>query len=252
MADRTTSSLKDAVLARIQSGQTRMRPKWHFLLRTTLAAVGAALLVLAILYLVSFVFSMLRYTGAWFAPSFGVRGVGILLSTVPWILVLLAIVFIIVLEVLVQRYAFAYRKPLLYSVLGILAVVMLSGLAVARTRLHPAFAAFAEERRIPGAGPFYRRYHAARSRNVHVGVVIARTDDGFRMRNRKDEELTIIVERAMRRADAGAIDIGIPVVVFGERDDGVVRAFGVRRITEHDWRDGERFERRRSPRSLYQ
>src|SRR3989344_3614541 len=112
-------SIKEEVIARIKRGETIMRPRWHFVLRAMLYALGVLIAALALVYLASFIMFVLRETGLLFVPSFGFRGVGVFLFSLPWFLILLSLVFVFVLEVLVRRYAFAYRKPLLYSVFGI-------------------------------------------------------------------------------------------------------------------------------------
>jgi len=50
------SSIKDAVLEKIRRGEVHMRPRWQFVLKGVLVALGAVLVALALLYLVSFVF----------------------------------------------------------------------------------------------------------------------------------------------------------------------------------------------------
>src|ERR1700722_1425847 len=94
------------VLAAIESGQVKMRPRWQFLLQTTLLAVGVIIAFFALLYLVSFIFFILHENGVWFVPAFGVSGWVALFRRLPWALIGLTIIFIIVLEFLVRRYSF--------------------------------------------------------------------------------------------------------------------------------------------------
>ena len=64
-------SIKEGVLKAIADGQVKMHPKWQFVTKTVLLIVGAVLLALTILYLVSFIVFVLRRTDIWFVPGFG-------------------------------------------------------------------------------------------------------------------------------------------------------------------------------------
>src|SRR4030042_4792350 len=130
------NSLQNSILEKIKSGQAKIRPKWHFVLKTLLLAAGVLFGTLALLYLASFVLFVLRQTGSWFLPSFGWRGIMVFLISMPWLLVILGVVFIILLELLVRHYSFAYRNPLLYSLLGIIVFVIIASVFVAKTSFH--------------------------------------------------------------------------------------------------------------------
>ena len=105
-------SIKNKVLEAIKSGQVKMRPRWYFILKTILVALGIVMIFLTLLYLISFIIFILRITGIWFAPAFGFEGYGIFLFSLPWLLVIISVLFAIILEVLVKRYSFAYRHRL--------------------------------------------------------------------------------------------------------------------------------------------
>jgi hypothetical protein len=224
--------IKNKVLAKIKAGETRMRPKWHFILKTTLLAVGTVLATLTLLYLLSFVLFVLRQSGVWFPPAFWVRGLCIFFASLPWVLIALAIVFIVVLEVLVKRYAFAYRRPLLYSVVGIIILVLLGSVAISQTRVHQGFFKHAKEGRLPVAGPLYREFGMKRHKSVHPGIITEIADDGFKIENHRNEILTVIITAETRFPLGLDFVVDDEVVVLGERDNGTVTAFGIRRIDE--------------------
>lgn len=226
------SSLREVVLEKIKRGEVTMRPKWQFMLKGALVVLGVMLLTLTLLYLVSFVFFALRQTGVWFAPSFGWRGMRAFFIGIPWLLVLLSLVFITVLEILVKRYAFAYRKPLLYSVLGIVLLVFIGGFVVAKTTFHRGMYRRMEGRGLPIAGPLYRAYGVPHFKQIHPGVISSTTDQGFILANQRGESITIIVTPATRLPLGFDFIEGDQVVVFGLRDDDYVQALGVREVNE--------------------
>ena len=86
------SLITGEVLEKIKSGQVKMRPKAHFVLKTALVALGFILIILFVLYLISFIVFTLRMSGIWFAPGFGLYGIKIFLFSLPWLLILIAII----------------------------------------------------------------------------------------------------------------------------------------------------------------
>lgn len=154
-----TKSIRDSVVAAITSGHIKMRPRWHFAALSALLAAGVVLLSLVLLYAASFIVFIMHQTGLWQAPIFGLRGLRVFLVSLPWLLLAAVVIFLVILEVLVKRYAFAYGRPLFYSVIGIVLLVIAGGLLVERTSLHRGLLRQAEENRLPWVGPLYRNYN---------------------------------------------------------------------------------------------
>jgi hypothetical protein len=121
------SPLAENILETIQKDDVRMRPKWHFILNISLLVIGTILAGLSLLYLVSFIVFILRQNGSWFMPSFGAQGWSALFISLPWILIFLALLFVIIVGFLVKKYSFAYGRPLLYSALGIIIFASVGG-----------------------------------------------------------------------------------------------------------------------------
>ena len=226
-----TGSMKDAVIAKIKKGEATMRPRWHFVLRTTLFTLGAIIVALALLYLASFILFVLRETGLLFVPSFGLRGMGVFLFALPWFLILLALAFVFVLEVLVRRYAFAYRKPLLYSLAVIVLFVVVGGALIASLGLHQGFARYAKEGRIPVADALYRNYEHPMHDRVFPGVLLRFTEEGFLLKDIRNEEFQVVVTTNTRFPSGVDLDSSDRIVVFGNRvATSTIEAEGIRRI----------------------
>ncbi|MBU3925378.1 hypothetical protein KJ854_05620 [Patescibacteria group bacterium] len=143
--NKNQKSIKESILSVIKSGQVKMRPRWHFVLKTALAAFGVIILVLTVLYLASFIIFVLRQTGVLFVPAFGLQGWFAFFTNLPIFLIGLLIVFIIVLELLVRHYAFAYRRPLLYSAVGIFILVFAGVMVIENTSFHGGMSKYAEK-----------------------------------------------------------------------------------------------------------
>ncbi len=231
--DNHQTNLKEQILKQIKSGSIKAKPKFHFVLRTLFLLSGLLLAGLLLLYLLSFVFFILRSNGLWQAPVFGLRGWGLLFGSLPWMILLLIGLFVLVMELLVKHFSFAYRRPLLYSVLGIVVFLGLSGFVVAQTPLHQSLWELAEtEEGLPLAGPLYGILRSSDPDDFHRGTVLSTSTNGFDMLNLSEEVLLIEITPTTRLPFALDIAPGDMVMVIGERQNNQVKAFGVREFVK--------------------
>ena len=224
--------IRDQVLEAIKSGRVAMRPRWRFVLKAVLGVLGGALLFLALLYLVSFIIFALRRTGVWFVPIFGARGWFVFLVSLPWILIIFSLIFIVVLEILVRRYSFAYRRPLLYSALGIIFLVLLGGVIVASTPFHGRVFRYAVGNRTPFAGDFYRGFGMPHFQDTYPGTITEVASTSFMMQDPQGEVLKIFISQKTRLPLGMDLEAGDAVVVFGPREGDTINAFGMREVDE--------------------
>lgn len=225
-------SISEAVMNAARKGLIKMRPRWYFALKAALAVTGVAIFSLFLVYLASFIFFMLRRTGIWFAPSFGFKGLFVFLMSLPWLLILLTLVFGIILEILVRRYSFAYRWPLLYSAAVIVFIVAASGYIVAITPFHGNLVEYEKDRGPLCCGGIYRDMDRDRINNVHVGQVYEIMPQGFSLKNRDEEILLVLVSPETKTPFGKEFLAGDVVAVIGERVGAVINAWGIRKIDE--------------------
>lgn len=220
----------------IRKGKVHMRPRWHFFLLSALAATGTLILLLGLFYIASLSVFFLRDNGVLFAPSFGMRGWFSLMRSIPWLLVLLAIPFVVLLEILVRRYAFVYRKPLLVPLLGIVFLVALGGYVIAQTSFHRQMQFFARHNELPA--PLGAAYGSAMRPppppDAYYGAISSLTPDGFTLFDEDHDSTTTVVVTAQTRLPYGAdFKVGERVFVMGDAvSTGTIQAFGVREADE--------------------
>ncbi len=222
------------ILENIKAGKIQMQPRWHFVLKIALLSFGAIVVLSALLYVASFMIFTMRQTGIFFTPFFGIRGWQAFFMHLPWMLVFFVFIFIAILEILARRYSFVYRRPLVYSLLGIALIAAAGGIIIANTPFHNGLSGCAEADKLPFAGPAYRDYNRQKLRDIHRGKIMEMKIDGFKLRNRRDENLQIIITRKTRFPFGADFLEGDSVVVFGDRNNDMVRAFGVQKIEEPD------------------
>jgi len=246
MDEKSKKSIRERVLEEIEGGKAVMRPRWHFVLKTALVVVGAVVLSLAILYVASFVMFVLRQTGAWFAPSFGFPGVGVLLRSVPWVLVLAVALFGMLLEILAKKYSCAYRTPLLYSAGGVLLLVLVGGFLIPYIGVHPSLMHFVMDHDVPIMRPLYEEYGRKGPGEIHPGTITGIREGIFEIEDRFGEPVTVFVASSTRFPLGEILKEGDRIVILGERNEEGIRAFGVREVDEI-WEFGPRMRMHMPP-----
>lgn len=225
-------SVQGSVLEKIRRGAVRMRPRSHFILISAFWVVGVLLVFVSLLYLASLGVFFLRQSGVWFVPAFGIRGWFDLLRAAPLFLIALVAAFAILLDRFVRRYSFGYRIPVVISLGAILALIVVGGVAVGLTPLHPRIAQFAEQG--PG-GPLEFWYHSLRAPapdDVYRGVVVKHTPEGFVIISSAGTS-TILLTPRTRLPYGEDFEAGDMIIVVGDRvSTDTIRAFGVRVIQD--------------------
>lgn len=213
-----------------------MRPRWHFILISALVAVGALFVLLSLFYMVSLSVFFLHDSGAWLIPSFGGRGWFSFLRSIPWLLVFLIVVFAVLLEVLVRRYAFVYRKSLLLSAAIIVVIIFLGGFLIAATPFHRQMAFYADHNELPPPLAFVygASFRAPPPPDVYHGIILATTTGGFIIVDQNGAGTTTVrINDRTRLPDGVDFSVGTNVVVVGDRvGSSTVQAFGVRESDE--------------------
>ncbi|MBP9731878.1 MAG: hypothetical protein KBD29_00240 [Candidatus Magasanikbacteria bacterium] len=222
----------DHILESIKKGELKMRPKWHFMLKTVLLILGSVILALSLFYLISLIIFGLRETGVIFTPGFGVRGTIIFLRSLPWLLILLVGIFLVILEILVRSYSFAYKTPLVYSAALIVLIAFVGGWIVARTPLHTVMIRHVPEFNIPLVGGGYPDIRRPMFKEVHTGRIIVITPRGFDIQNPRNEMFMVIITPQTQIKRDVQFHAGDRVMIMGPRFENEIRAMGVRKISE--------------------
>lgn len=224
------NSIRENVLAAIKTGEVKARSKQYFFFQTALLAAGVVLSALLLLFLASFIVFALRQNDVWFLPSFGLRGILAWLRALPWLLILAALLALGLLELLLKRYQFSYRRPLLYSFVGIGLVMAIGSMAVSGAHIHEELLEAAKQHRLIFGEPLYRAYGMPHMGNLTRGLITEKNDDGCDIQTALSENLRVLITDQTQLPFGYNFDVGDMVIVFGPRRDNVIQALGIRKI----------------------
>lgn len=151
-------SIQENIIDSIKSGKVHMKPRWYFVLKFILHILLLVVVFFASIYLLSFIGLVLHEKELFNIFDLSPKGLKVLMSSIPWIIVMLSVCLFIVLYVLVKDYSFVYRKPLAYSFFGLIMFVVLVGFIIHVFDVNFKFARMGEDQRPPLLGPMHKYY----------------------------------------------------------------------------------------------
>jgi len=225
-------SIKNLVLNKIKENKAVMKPRWYFVLKAVLFVSGIVILSIALFYVISFILFILRQNGLYFITPFGFRGITIFLISLPWILVLVSIAFLITLEILIRKYSFSYRQPILFSLLFVFVTVAIGGFIVGETDFHKGMFKSANDHGLPIMGGMYRSYGLEEIKNICFCRIDEIIDTGFMVFDEGNNKIDVLVDENTRFPFEMKFKVGDSVLILGDLNDGVIKAIGMRLSNE--------------------
>lgn len=223
--------LGDNIVRSIRSGEIKMRPRWYFVMRDTLGTMAIVIVLLIAVYLASFIIFVLHQDGAWFVPVFGFSGWYALFNALPWVLITLSGLFVVLLASLATRYQFGYKWPLLYSLLGIVFLILAVSFLFVQTTFSDVLFASSLSRQIPLLGEYYPGVGVLSPNNVHRGEIAQIMPGGFIVEGIFGGTSTIVIASETDMMPEGGLKIGDIVVIFGNRSmTGTIEAVGIEKL----------------------
>ncbi len=226
-------NLKKAVLEKIQAGEIAMKPKAYFVLSVTALICLSILILVTSVFLISYTLFTLSVSGRLLLLGFGLRGFFAFVLLFPWFIFLLDIAFIWVLDLLIQRFRFAYHRPLIYVFVGTTLVVVLASLAFNATHFHGELQNRAERKQLPMFGGMYNHLRDPyEERGVFQGVVKNIEGNTFTIDPDEDDSDTrvILVITPDDTVVHDLITVGDHVFVAGDIIDGEIHAYGIKKF----------------------
>lgn len=224
----TQENFDNEIMEKIKNGEVNMKSRSYFIARAVLFGGGLFLLLAVGVLTVSFLIFSLRASGVWWLPGFGGRGWIDFLIYFPWIIAAFAIAFIFLLEWYVKRYAFAYRQPLLYSVVIVVLLLIAGGWIVHETPLHSWLYGYAQQGRLPFIGTIYRGRFMAPAMDEYIGTITSGQGDSYRLSARNNQLYMVKINPHTRMDEP--VSVGSDYVVMGDASGTEITAFGIRKL----------------------
>ena len=229
---KTFSKMKEFITEKIARGEIVKHSKIYYVI-LNLALYFAAFLALALaVFFGSFVVFTLRFRHPWLLMGFGWPGFWRLLLSLPWLIAGFVLVLVAAIEFVSWRYTHLYRKPLLYSVLTIILVVVVVSSLIARTTFHSTMFRYAQHNRLPFAGFMYRMFNAPHLPDGYFGQVVSEDSSVWQLKTNEGDNVQVVLSDDTR-FPTGKDDIHVldNVLVFGPRTSSTIYARGIRKIT---------------------
>lgn len=232
-------STKDTVLAHIREHKVSMRPKLYFVFEALLAGFVAVVILVISIALVNFILFGLRINGHEALLGFGSRGIASFFILFPWPLLILDVLLVLFLERLVRRFKFGYRSPILYLLVGLLALAVLGGALFDRaTPFNDDLLQRADHGGLPPPlGDLYEhtRTPAPHDLGIYRGIVVDIGTSTLQVRHDdRDADIddTIYTVMLPPGFTVGAFTTGERLYIAGDMKDGIVHAFGIRTLPQ--------------------
>lgn len=182
-------SLKKRIINQIEQGRLKMKPRWHFVSQAIMLVVLMIIILISLLYLFSFFFFATRTSGLWHLVAFGPRGLMALVGAFPWLLFGSILVFIIILEVLIRKFSFGWRRSFVYTFLGIILIASFASWLLAQSSFHDDFYRQAWNNHLPLVGPLYRQQARIEFDNIYRGEIIVLDEEKLQIKTEDGQEL---------------------------------------------------------------
>lgn len=226
------NNIEKDILQKIKSGEIKMKPKIFFVIKAGFFALLFLVLLFFAIYLVSFIVFMMRASGLWFLPVFGLEGFKILFGSFPWILIILVFGLIIFSEFFAEHFAFVYKKPMVYSLLAVILIVIILGITTAFTPMHAGIFRKVSENNLPVIRPFYDQISNIRPENMHNGIISEIDEVDFNIQSLRGENFKVIPCKQNKGRIPKILSKGERVIIMGPIKDNIIYCRNILRVSD--------------------
>lgn len=224
--------MKDKVINTIKSGEVKMHSRGYFLTRAIVTVIAAILLFLFIFFVTTFIIFALQLNGGFYATGFGPSGWLIFLGALPWSLLLLSIALVLILWMLLRRYAVVYHQPFLYILLLLVVVLSLAYFFLSTSSLHGGIFRYVSRYPVPVVTGVYE-FETAPMSGIYRGQVVALATSSFVLANTLGQTSTVLMLPAAI-GELRELGPGDYVIIFGRGvATATIDAAGVETIVDY-------------------
>jgi hypothetical protein len=225
--------MKDNVIDTIKSREIKMRSHKYFVVRAVFVILAMVLLFILILFVATFIIFALQQNGGFYATNFGAVGWETFFFSLPWSFLLLSIVLVLILWLLLRRYALIYRQPFLYTLLLLIVVVSLMCFFLSASSIHGGILRYVARNQVPLVAGVYE-FETAPMSGVYRGQIATLATSSFILENTAGQTSTVIVVPGALYELAG-VQPGDYVILFGHGvATATIKAYGLERVVDYE------------------
>ncbi len=224
---KNTKSIKKDVLSAISSNDVKIKPKWHFALKSFAVVLFILILFLLFIYLVSLLLFVLRVNDIMLMHGLGVHGVRVILFSFPWYIAVIAFLSLMMMRFFGRQYPFFYRKTFSIFLLITLAVGIVGILVFDTCSVHQSLYSVARKGQLPVGGRMYRNLANLDIKDVYRGKII-KEDNEVKIELEGEIVLSVVITKETKgKKIFHETDNGEQVIIIGdiENDTVIVNAF---------------------------
>ena len=225
-------NIKNNVLEIVRGGHVHIRSKFYFIAHLIITILVAVLSLSISAFIISFVFFSIHESGEQFLLGFGSQGILTFLLLFPWTALALDIIFLLLLEWLIQGFKFGYRISLLTIFLSVFVCSTIVGLLVNITPVHKTLLKLADGGNLPIIGEMYESLHDSHTdQGVFRGNVVSiQGNEIIIMRNDRDHDSDEIERTITLPPNSPVLNIGDSVYIFGSSTGQTVGVMGIQKF----------------------
>ncbi|MDB5260455.1 MAG: hypothetical protein JWN37_686 [Candidatus Nomurabacteria bacterium] len=230
--EQTTREISEKVMSAIRTGGILPHSRWYFIIRNIIYAAFVLVLLLAILYLSSFILFALQASGFTLLSGSKFFGIMTILNSLPWVLLLLVIIGIVSTLLLSRSAAFTYRTPTLYVFLGIIILVIAVSAIVSSFDLHKKI--YERGHNFKPIKSLYEGFADPEMHNGIAGEIQSIDDRNIFIITPRNESFEVIVSSSTEIMSSDGLTVNDKVFIQGVRKEKTIMADIVKEINEQE------------------
>ncbi|MCX6756699.1 MAG: hypothetical protein NTW35_00890 [Candidatus Nomurabacteria bacterium] len=223
------TDIKTNILQFVEKNKISMIPRWKFILYSLLGMTLTVFAFVVLTFFGSMIIFILSKYGFIYLPLFGLGGIMHGIRAVPFVLFILTVILIVIVEILVHKYAFSFRKPVITTLLTLtLSAIVFSSL-LTLTPMHGEIRRFARENHIDFISRGYDRplpIKEVGGMTVLRGTIVSTTTNDVTIK--LFDDTTEIVYASTSIKDNDLPDTGEDVVILGHMVEDKFEAVRIR------------------------
>lgn len=218
------------VLEQIKSGQVKMHSRTYFLVRAFLSAALIFLTALFAWFFFSLMLFVIQRHNALYLPLFGLTGLKALLISFPWLVLILGVVLFVVFDLFLNNYSVAYRRPVAYTALAVIAFLFCGIGVVHATGLNSRLHDFLKTKNLPVLSRLYEFSENGFEKSLLFGRVEEVDDDGFVITTSQGKEAVLKTGADTKYSNGKTLQRGETVIVGAKQNGDKYDAYGVHKV----------------------